>query len=45
MNYETLLEILHTIVSENDGTFEVVTKAGGIHKNMEVLCLFWNNAW
>ena len=37
MNYEALLETLHTIVSEKDGTFEVVAKAGGIHKNMENL--------
>ena len=35
LNYEALLETLHTIVSEKDGTFEVVAKAGGIHKNME----------
>ena len=35
LNYEALLETLHKIVSEKDGTFEVVAKAGGIHKNME----------
>ena len=41
MNYEALLETLHTIVSEEDGTFEVVAKAGGIHKNMENFDVFF----
>ena len=41
MNYEALLETLHTIVSEQDGTFEVVVKAGGIHKNMEKFDVFF----
>ena len=41
LNYEALLETLHTIVSEKDGTFEVVAKAGGIHKNMENFDVFF----
>lgn len=41
LNYYALLETIHTIVSEKNGTFQVVAKAGGIHKNMENFDVFF----
>ena len=34
-NYEAILEMLHEIVAESDGSIEIVAKAGGIQRSME----------
>ena len=35
LNYEAILEMLHEIVAESDGSIEIVAKAGGIQRSME----------
>ena len=40
-NYEAILEMFHEIISESDGSIEIVAKAGGIQRsteNYEELC-------